>query len=234
MSKASAPEVIVPPPLQDPGVTNWRQVRLYLVLVALVSLGTGAVIGRFADEGPQPATLPPPDAWSAWCVPPANAPTLIADHPAEIWYVYVTGAVMHPQVVTVTAGSLVADALAAAGGPAPAADLEAINLAAPLQNYQHIHVPTRPLTPTPAPVPPAAEVPTPAPGTGTPTTLININTADAATLATLPKIGPTTAQRIVEYRQANGPFQTIADIQKVPGIGPTIFKAIAPYITVGP
>jgi len=64
--------------------------------------------------------------------------------------------------------------------------------------------------------------------------LININTADAATLETLPKIGPTMAQRIVEYRQANGPFQTIADIQKVPGIGPSIFEAIAPYITVGP
>jgi len=203
-------------------------------MVALVSLGTGALIGRFADEGPQPATLPPPDSWAAWCIPPANAPTLVENQPTETWYIYVTGAVMRPQVVTVTAGSLVADALAAAGGPAPAADLEAINLAAPLQNYQHIHVPTHPLTPTPAPPPSTTGDPTPAPETGTPVALININTADAATLETLPKIGPTMAQRIVEYRQANGPFQTIADIQKVPGIGPSIFEAIAPYITVGP
>ncbi len=225
----SSPEVFVPVASCPERTPPWRQVRLYLVLVALVSLGTGVSVGRWANAEPVQATLPPPDLWTPWCgVPASTRPASSADA-SEIWYIYVTGAVVHPRVITVTAGSLVTDALAAAGGPAPEADLDAINLAAPLQNYQHIRVPFRPLTPTPEPT--AAINPEP---DATPATLININTAEAATLETLPKIGPSMAQRIVAYRQEHGPFQTIADIQQVPGIGPSIFAAIEPYITVGP
>jgi len=63
--------------------------------------------------------------------------------------------------------------------------------------------------------------------------LININTADAATLDTLPGIGPTKAQAIIEYRTAHGPFAAIGDIQNVSGIGPATFADIAAFITVG-
>ncbi len=65
------------------------------------------------------------------------------------------------------------------------------------------------------------------------TELININTADATLLETLPGIGPVKAQAIVDYRQANGPFLLIADIQEVSGIGPATFANIQALITVG-
>ena len=63
---------------------------------------------------------------------------------------------------------------------------------------------------------------------------VNINTASAAELDALPGIGPTTAQAIVDYRLQNGPFQVIQDIQNVPGVGPATFALIQDYINVGP
>ncbi len=65
------------------------------------------------------------------------------------------------------------------------------------------------------------------------TVLVNINTADAATLDTLPGIGPTKAQAIIDFRDANGSFATVEDIQEVSGIGPSTFAEIEPFITVG-
>lgn len=219
-------EIFVPPPLAEGGEDELpRRVRLYLLVIAVVSFGAGLLIGRCSYKAFVLSTLPPPSTVSALC---PTAPSSSADE-GLMWVVYVSGAVQHPQVVNVPPGSLVADALAAAGGPAPEADLDAVNLAAPLQNYQHVHIPARPATSI------AGVTPTPRVRT-TPSALplININTADEATLELLPKIGPSMAQRIIEYRQAHGPFQTIADIQKVTGIGPSIFAAIEPYITVGP
>ena len=63
--------------------------------------------------------------------------------------------------------------------------------------------------------------------------LININTADAALLDTLPGIGPTKATAIIDYRKAHGPFAKIEDIQNVSGIGASTYAEIAPLITVG-
>ncbi|HRF49952.1 MAG TPA: ComEA family DNA-binding protein, partial [Anaerolineales bacterium] len=63
---------------------------------------------------------------------------------------------------------------------------------------------------------------------------ININTATASQLEALPKIGPAIAQRIVEYRDAHGPFGRIEDLQRVKGIGPATFAALKDFITVGP
>ena len=63
--------------------------------------------------------------------------------------------------------------------------------------------------------------------------LVNINTADATLLDTLPGIGPTYAARIIEYRTAHGPFARVEDIQNVSGIGPSTYADIAPLITIG-
>jgi competence protein ComEA len=70
-------------------------------------------------------------------------------------------------------------------------------------------------------------------GEGTTGAQVNINTATATELETLPRVGPVTAQHILEYREANGPFATIEDIQNVPGIGPATFEGFQDMITVG-
>jgi competence protein ComEA len=62
---------------------------------------------------------------------------------------------------------------------------------------------------------------------------VDINTATVTELETLPGIGPTAAQAIVDYRLENGPFQAIEDIQNVPGIGPATYDGIRDYITIG-
>ncbi|MCS7177934.1 MAG: helix-hairpin-helix domain-containing protein [Anaerolineae bacterium] len=126
-------------------------------------------------------------------------------------------------------GSLVRDAVQAAGGPAPDADLDRINLARELQDQQHIHVPRRGEE---HPVPTISEGVPASPASAQP--LININTATAEELQKLPRVGPALAQRIVAYREMYGPFQTLEDLMQVPGIGEGIFAAIRDYITVGP
>ena len=206
------------------------QVRGYMILVALVSLLVGGLIGAFAhpeEEKQNEAQLEPPPGWGLACAPltPEGTP-----HPTPTpgpLHIYVSGAVVREQVVTVTAGSLVADALAAAGGPAADADLNGVNLAAPLADHQHIIIPAQA---TPANVAATAAATT-APVEGT--EKINLNTATSEELQTLPGIGQTRAQDIVAYRTANGDFQQIEDIQEVSGIGPVIFAKIEPYITVG-
>jgi len=61
---------------------------------------------------------------------------------------------------------------------------------------------------------------------------VNVNDAEAAELERLPRVGPALAQRIIEYRQRQGPFRTIEELEHVPGIGPKILEAIRPYVTV--
>jgi len=90
-------------------------------------------------------------------------------------------------------------------------------------------------TPTPTPMPPPMPPPMPT-SPSLPTSApekIDINTADAQELDTLPRIGPAIAERIVEYRRARGPFQKIEDLLDVPGIGPATFEAIRDRIVAG-
>jgi len=136
--------------------------------------------------------------------------------------VYVSGAVQRPDVYELPPGSIVKDALLVAGGASKEADLDRINLAATLADGQQIYVPHQGEQDLPV-QPPAAE--------STGGTRININTASAEALETLPGIGPTLAQRIVAYRQANGPFAAVQDIMAVSGIGPAVFAQIGDLIT---
>jgi competence protein ComEA len=136
--------------------------------------------------------------------------------------VYVTGAINKPDVYALPIGSIVKDLIAAAGGVTAEADLEAINLAQRLTDQMHIHIPRK-----------GEVAPTPHTESGV-GTLININTADATQLDSLPGIGPATAQAIIEYRTSNGPFKKIEDIKNVPRIGDALFEKIKGLITVGP
>ncbi len=135
--------------------------------------------------------------------------------PADI-IIYVSGAVATPGVYTLPPASRVDSAIQAAGGFIAGAQTESINLAAPLSDGQQIDVP--------------GLIDTGRISAGR----VNINTASLEELDALPGIGPTTAQAILDYRNANGPFQFIQDIQNVPGIGPTTYAQIKDYITTGP
>ncbi|MGB9723617.1 MAG: ComEA family DNA-binding protein, partial [Chloroflexia bacterium] len=157
---------------------------------------------------------------------PTDLPRPTATPPPIV--VYVSGAVRHPGVYALPAGARLADAVAAAGGADPQADLDQINLARRLQDEEHVHIPRRGETPRPEPTSPPAGV-TPSGASGG---KVNINTAGLEELDRLPGIGPGYAQRIIEYRQAHGPFASIEEIQNVPGIGPATFARIRDLITV--
>lgn len=136
--------------------------------------------------------------------------------------VYVTGAVSRPDVYPLPQGSIVKDAILAAGGPAPDADLERINLAASLSAGQQVHVPRQGEAALPS-LPARSEII----GDGR----INVNTAGAALLETLPGIGPSLAERIVQHRESNGPFESVQDLLAVPGIGPATLAKFEEMIT---
>jgi competence protein ComEA len=183
---------------------------LFVALVVLVIVGVVLIqMGRPRPEPIELATATPSPT-------PGSTPT-----PSPL-RVYVSGAVKVPDVYTLAANSIVKDAVMAAGGATGEADLDRINLASPVADGQHIYVPH--LGEESLPVEPPSRAPA---DDGK----VNINTADAATLALLPGIGPSLAQRIIDYRQANGPFARIEDIVNVSGIGPGILAKIEDLIT---
>lgn len=175
-------------------------------------LGTGLLLLINSPPRGEPVSLLPP---------PTPAPLTI----------HVTGAVLRPGVFSLPADSRVQDAIQTAGGFMPNADDDQLNLAARLEDGQKIQVTFVQPKATKAPTTSQADTSAGAPPTQA--ELIDINTASTAELEQLPGIGPVKARRIVEYRQANGPFDEIADIQNVSGIGPATFAALEELITVG-
>ena len=144
--------------------------------------------------------------------------------------VYVSGAVNAPDVYILSPDARTKDAILAAGGFAPEADPDAINLAAPLTDGQQIRVPARGSV-APDQTQPEQVSQDASTRTGG---LIKLNAASAAELEELPGIGQSLAARIVEYRQANGPFANVEDLRKVRGIGASLYAQIAPLVTVAP
>ena len=145
--------------------------------------------------------------------------------------VYVTGAVHKPGLVTVPAGTRLAEAVAACGGMLPTAVKEGVNLAQVLKDGQQITVPER-QQPASAAVAPGARTANPAAGGESSSPLVNINTADAKLLDTLPGIGPAMAQRIIEYRETQGPFTAIEDLKRVRGIGEAKFAKLKDKVCI--
>ncbi len=158
-------------------------------------------------------------------------PLLPAPTPAPL-IVHVTGAVLHPGNWAVPRGSRVNDAILAAGGLLPEADGQALNLAAILEDGQRVFVPIK-STPAPVSSEPSTRSSQLEIATPTPAFPININTATKNDLDALPGIGPSTAEKIITYRNEHGIFVKIEDIQDVPGIGPATFDNIKGLITVG-
>ena len=134
-------------------------------------------------------------------------------------YVHILGQVAHPGLYALRDGDRGVDIVAAAGGFTAEADPAGINLARFLSDGEQIYVPA------------VGEVVAGAAG-GAADGTVNLNTADAAALDTLPRIGPALAERILAWREKNGPFAAVEDLLDVPGIGEAILDGLRDLVTV--
>lgn len=154
---------------------------------------------------------------------PRYAVKLLPPPSPEPFEIHVTGAVRAPGVVQIAPGSIVEEAIHAAGGPEKDADLSRLNLAEELRDGQQVYVPL-------------IVEGTPTGGSLQPLNAgvdkININTADVVQLEQLPGIGPSLAASIVEYREQHGWFQDRDELLQISGIGPAKLDQIADLITL--
>lgn len=176
--------------------------------------------------------------------------------------VHVAGAVNNPGVYTLPAQGRAVDAIAAASGAAADADLDRVNLAGALSDGVQIYVPHRGETAAPAQIQPNGGTANAGQGTAANgasqngsaqnnaaqpqpartltssgnaqkgSTPVNINTATAEELQSLPRIGPAMAQRIIAWREAHGGFRSVDELDAVPGIGPSMLENLRPLVTV--
>lgn len=169
---------------------------------------------------------------------PAGQPIELKPAPTKApIVVHVIGAVPRPGLYQFMEGARIQDAIDAAGGLMTSANVDAINLAALLTDGQQLDIPyksgeeqTGEDDDSSLNLPGSGdETSTPSPSSGD---RININTATVSELDSLPGIGPSLAQRIIDYRTQNGAFSTIEEIMEVSGIGPATFENIKDLITV--
>jgi len=194
-------------------------IGLSLVWVAVL----GAALFFVRRPSSEPIEILPPPTLAPTAAPSATST------PGPL-RVDVAGAVASPGIYTLPRGSLVADAVAAAGGAASDADLDRINKAMPLQDSMQVFVP-RVAQPIPTVInPPASAAPAPVRSgqTAVPGKPVNLNTATLDELDTLPGVGPATAQRIVEGR----PYGAVEDLLRVKGIGQATFDKLKDLVTV--
>ena len=199
----------------DPGRPGARALALVAAAAAVV-----AAIGVWAER-PRAEAVP---ALPAVAVSdPGSATPTPAAAPAGPLVVSVSGKVRRPGLVEVPDGSRVADVVRAAGGALPGADLSALNLARRVTDGEQVAVG----------VPAAAGAAEPPAGAPAPAGRIDLNSATAAQLDTLPGIGPVTVARIVEWRTAHGRFARVEQLREIDGIGERRFAQLRELVTVG-
>jgi competence protein ComEA len=182
-----------------------RRLVLLAVLVGVVAL---VLVGRVLEGGGASASAP-------LALPPVAVATALDDQSGPVT-VYVVGAVHHPGVLVLPAGSRARDALRRAGGPLRAADLSQLNLAVRLADGEMVTVPRRG----------AAAAPPAAGASGATPAIVHLNSATVEQLDGLDGIGPSLAARIVAWRSAHGGFHTVDDLGDVSGIGPARLEAL--------
>jgi competence protein ComEA len=195
-------------------VSRFQKLRPYLIvtMVNLLIVGCAYLLIRRPALGSVEVLLP-------------STPTPAATSTPAMLRVYITGAVRSPDVYVLAPGSIVKDAILAAGGAGPDADLLQVNLALELQDQMQIVVPRRGETvATPGSAPAARS----APSLGTTPGRVNVNTASAEVLESLPGIGPGLAGRIVDGR----PYRKIEDLLSVPGIGEKTYEELKDLVSV--
>lgn len=195
-----------------------------MVALAVAGVVAWSVIARVGDPS---VSLPMTGSDPSTATTSGRAATTTT--PAAV-VVHVAGAVVSPGVVRLTPGTRVADALAAAGGVRSNADMDRVNLAAPLNDGGRIYVPAVGQEAVPQPVGldgsgDASAVP----GRSGP---VDLNSATVEQLETLPGVGPSTAAAIVAHRESNGPFSSIEELDEVRGIGPARLEQLRDLVVV--
>lgn len=145
--------------------------------------------------------------------------------------VHVVGAVRRPGLLRLRDGARVADAVARAGGATKGADLAGLNLAAPLVDGVQVLVPPRVESVETEAAPSAGATASSASPYAGAAGKPSLATATADQLDELPGVGPITAQKILDYRAAHGPFRSVDDLDAVPGIGPARIEQLRDLVT---
>ena len=233
----------VPRPWEAPPRRDWAERwhqwrgdrRVAAALLACVAVA--AFVAWLRTGTTSSSALPAPSSTSYTGDPEPTTANTSTTKPVVAIVVDVVGAVRRNGVVRLRSGARVIDAINAAGGASPQADLTRLNLAAPLDDGARVAVP---LLGAPAPgVDPAAVSGSPPPDSGdgsggTPSvaTPVNLNTANAAQLDALPGVGPATAAAIISDRDEHGPFRSVNDLGRVRGIGDAKLDQLRKLVTV--
>lgn len=223
-----------------PGFTRYQTIAAILIS-AIILAGAGFHVVRSRAVGAPPASVKLLQPGESTAEETPSEP-----EPPRTVCVHVAGKVAKSGVYEMEPGSRVKDAIDAAGGASPNADLETLNLAERLQDGQQIYITTKGQVPAPVvSVVSGGESRTPdkvsapavrsgssgiekysKPGDGT----VSINTASAADLQHLPGVGPAMSQRIIDYRTANGGFKSVDELEEVKGIGPKTLARMKPFV----
>lgn len=189
-----------------------RLVNVIIVVAAIAAAAGGVVLFlRDGDDG-EPVRI----------VSPPTVSSVETREEAEL-KAYVTGAVRRPGLYTIEEGDRLADLIDLAGGITEDADMQAVNLAVRVNDQDHWTVPK---------VGEPTVVPSNAVSVESTSGKVDINSADAKLLETLPGIGETRAQAIIQHREEHGPFKRVDDIVAVPGIGSSTMEGLRDLVEV--
>jgi competence protein ComEA len=228
-------------PVRERVLAVWHRVRsgedplAFGAVVVVIALAVGLLwFWAGSHHGGVASAAPGPSASDAASQPPTPPAERLTTTTGAALAVHVAGAVVHPGLYHLPPGSRVADALAAAGGSVPRADLDRLNLAARLVDGQRVGVVRRG---QPIPVGFAGAgtdgdgggTGSADPGSGEP---IDLNAAGLAALDSLPGVGPATARAILEERVRRGGFRSTRDLLRVPGIGEGRFARLKDHVRV--
>ena len=195
-----------------PVLDRYRHLISVLLIIIIIGGGAAFALGRPA---PVHFTIVPPEP-TGTLAPTATAAPSATPGPVQV---YVTGAVARPQtLVRVPSGSRVSAVIDAAGGLTETADLDRVNLAQIVRDGDQIHIH-------------AIEETSVVLATPNDDGIVYINVAGIDELVELPRIGPAMAARIIEYREANGPFTSLEDVDAVSGIGPSTLEELGPHVS---
>ena len=227
-----------------------RPLAVVAALACVAAVGAALVLDRrpapVEERMPVASDLPAPEQEAAAEAAPADAALADAARaeqetppvaPGGPVVVHVAGAVASPGVVELPGGSRIVDAVEAAGGLRADADADRVNLAAVLADGQRIVVPVEG-QPPPEEVHPTGPAPSGDPGTGGSGGTagagpkVELNSATAEQLDSLPGIGPATAAAIIGHRERHGPFRSVDDLIEVRGIGEAKLEALRDLVTV--